>query len=118
MDIDKKIAEIPEYYRKFYLTDDLTVQGLIDQLKECREEARHPLIDRLEALMDRLEAAKAKIEQRTKDAIREYLKLGLSELFVSAFGIKPQSDKLPLRQEELSEWVDRAIEGVGGRGYQ
>ena len=40
MDMDKRIAEISAYHRKLYLTDDLTVQGLIDQLKACREECK------------------------------------------------------------------------------
>ena len=92
----------------------------INQLKACREELKDRCEDLEFEYNGRIKAEKEidgleKIEQRTQDAIREYLKLGLSELFVSAFGIKPQSDKLPLWQEELSEWVDRAIDSVGGK---
>ncbi len=55
------------------------------------------------------------IEQRTKGALRVRLKIGLSETFVAAHGIKPQGDEITVTHEDLITWIDEAIDSVGGK---
>ncbi len=53
------------------------------------------------------------IEQQTKEALRVRLKIGLSETFIAAHGIKPQGDEITVTHDELIAWIDKAIDSVG-----
>ena len=57
-------------------------------------------------------------EQRIKKEIRTSLKIGLSETFVAArnrITVDYKGDHIVIQHEELVEWVDKAIDSVGGK---